>query len=173
MRTSAPAATAEESREAPLNSHGDWTFLRPDERVPEVHVLTREEPQFPAATREKAGDSPLNARPFSPVASREKSHLPSASKGSLTPLKQLKKFPDIPASTRVEHRSSHHNCRRAPFFPPHLEKRVYFSGSSGKKSRHFRRTSRGDSLNLTLESNSWVLASIPKGPDVPIDSRYT
>ena len=32
----------EESREAPRNSHGDWPFLRPQERVPEVPVVTRE-----------------------------------------------------------------------------------------------------------------------------------
>ena len=29
----------EESREAPSNSHGDWPFLKPQERVPEVPVL--------------------------------------------------------------------------------------------------------------------------------------
>ena len=29
IRTSATATTAEESREALHNSHGDWTFLRP------------------------------------------------------------------------------------------------------------------------------------------------
>ena len=34
MRTSALAVTAEESREAPHNLHGDWTSLRPHERVP-------------------------------------------------------------------------------------------------------------------------------------------
>ena len=45
MRTSAPAATAEESLEAPSNSHGDWTFRRPHKLVLEVHVVTREEPQ--------------------------------------------------------------------------------------------------------------------------------
>ena len=26
----------------PSNSHGDWTFLRPPERVPEIHVVSRE-----------------------------------------------------------------------------------------------------------------------------------
>ena len=26
----------------PSNSHGDWPFLRPAERVPEVHVVSRE-----------------------------------------------------------------------------------------------------------------------------------
>ena len=45
MRTLGLAATAEESREAPRNSHGDWTFLRPQERVPEVLIVIRELPQ--------------------------------------------------------------------------------------------------------------------------------
>ena len=44
MRTSAQAVTAEESREALCNSHGEWTFLRPQEQVPEVPVVTQEEP---------------------------------------------------------------------------------------------------------------------------------
>ena len=30
------------SERPPCNSHGDWPFLRPPERVPEVHVLSRE-----------------------------------------------------------------------------------------------------------------------------------
>ena len=36
----------EETREAPerplSNSHGDWHFLRPPERVPEVPIISRE-----------------------------------------------------------------------------------------------------------------------------------
>ena len=32
----------EESQEAPCNSHGDWPFLRPPERVPEVPVVSLE-----------------------------------------------------------------------------------------------------------------------------------
>ena len=45
MKTSALVATAEESRGAAGNSHGDWTFLRPHDRVPEVPVVTREKIQ--------------------------------------------------------------------------------------------------------------------------------
>ena len=56
--------------------------------------------------------------PFMAVVFQEKSHLPySGSKGSLTPLRQLKKFPDISVSTRVEHHASCHDSRRAPGFP--------------------------------------------------------
>ena len=50
---------------------------------------------------------PGEMRPISAEASRGKSHLNSGtSKGSFTPLLQLKKFPDIPVSTRVEARES-------------------------------------------------------------------
>ena len=46
-------------------------------------------------------------RPISAEVSRGKSHLTSGtSKGSFTPLLQLKKFPDIPVSTREEARES-------------------------------------------------------------------
>ena len=46
-------------------------------------------------------------RPISAEVSRGKSHLNSGTyKGSLTPLLQLKKFPDIPVSTREEARES-------------------------------------------------------------------
>ena len=46
-------------------------------------------------------------RPISPEATRGYSHVNSGtSKGSFTPLLQLKKFPDIPVSTREEARES-------------------------------------------------------------------
>ena len=113
-------------------------------------------------------------RPFSTAASRKKSHFPScASEGSVEPLMQLKKFPNIPVSTQVEHCRSCHNSRRAPFFPPHLEMRVHFPASSGNESWHSCRTSSGDSLNLKLERNSRGCATIQRDPSVPIDSRYT
>ena len=57
-------------------------------------------------------------RPISAEASRGKSHLTSGtSKGSFTPLLQLKKFPDIPVSTRDEARKSP-TSRGAPLPPP-------------------------------------------------------
>ena len=39
-----PVTTGEESREAPHNSHGDWTFLKQHKWVPDVPVVTREKP---------------------------------------------------------------------------------------------------------------------------------
>ena len=41
-RSSAGASNGEESREALEQLHGDWPFLRPPERVPEVPVVSRE-----------------------------------------------------------------------------------------------------------------------------------
>ena len=79
MSTSAPAAIAEESRETPCNSHGDWTFLRPHERVPEVPVVTQKEPQVCCRhSRKRRKFSPQREmRPFSKAVSPEKSHLHS------------------------------------------------------------------------------------------------
>ena len=83
-------------------------------------------------------------RPISAEATRGYSHLTSGtSKGSFTPLLQLKKFPDIPVSTREEARESHHHpeeprfrllaleegsfpCvfgKEFPAFPSHLKRR--------------------------------------------------
>ena len=84
---------------------------------------------------------------------------------------QLKKFPDIPVSTREETRVSHHNLIRAAFFPSHLEMRVHFPASLGKESRRSRRPSRGGGLNLKLERKSMGHATIRKDPDVTIDYR--
>ena len=71
-------------------------------------------------------------RLFSAAASGQKSHLPSgASKVSWTSLRQLKKFPDVPVSTREEHRGSRHNSRK-PVSPPPPERRVRFPALSGK-----------------------------------------
>ena len=107
-------------------------------------------------------------RTFSALVYREKSHLPSwASNGSLTPLRQPKKFPDIPVSTRKEHRGSRHNSRRAPVFPSHPERRVHFPASSGKESLNSHRTSRGSGLNLTLE-DSRSRATISNDPNAPM-----
>ena len=36
------ASMGEESRESPENSHGDWPFPRPPDRVPDVPVVSRE-----------------------------------------------------------------------------------------------------------------------------------
>ena len=79
MMTVAAAATGEGSQEAPHNSHGDWTFLRQQEQVPEFPIVTREEHQVSCCNSTKARRfSPQREmRLFSIAASRDKSHLPS------------------------------------------------------------------------------------------------
>ena len=103
-------------------------------------------------------------RPISAEASRGYSHLTSGnSKGSFTPLLQLKKFPDLPVSTREEARDS---C-------PHPEEprfrlldrwRDPFPACSGKNSRCFRRISRGGALHRKGERNSSVVPPFPESP---------
>ena len=86
----------------PGNLHGDWPFLRPRDRVPEVPVESRE--TLPNSRKSRKFSPPGEMRPISSEASGGSSHLNSGkSKGSLL---QLKKFPDIPVSTREEARGS-------------------------------------------------------------------
>ena len=89
----------------PSNWHGDWPFLRPPERVPEVPVVSRE--HLPQLENIQEVSPAGEMRPISAEAFRGYSHLTSGrSKGSFTPLLQLKKFPDIPVFTREEARES-------------------------------------------------------------------
>ena len=150
------APTAEESCEDPLSSHGDWTSLSTQERVPEVPNVTREETQVSCRNSRKTRRfSPqCEMRPFSAAAFREKSHIHSSdSKGSLTSLRQLKKFPGYP-SPLERNTEGPATSRRPPFSLPHPELGVPFPASSGKESRNSRRTSRGGGLNLKFEKNS-------------------
>ena len=113
MRTSDPAAIAEETRGEPRDSRGDWTSLRPHKRVYQVPIITQKLPRH-NSRKTKSFSLKYDMRYFSAEMSREKSHFSSrAQKGSLTPLRQLKKFPDIPVCTREEHQESHHHSRRA------------------------------------------------------------
>ena len=89
----------------PSNSHGDWPFLRPPQRVTEVPVVSRGHLPQLEKIQEVLPFSEMG--PISAEASPGKSHLTSGtSKGSFTPLLHLKKFPDIPVSTREEARES-------------------------------------------------------------------
>ena len=78
---------------------------------------------------------------------------------------QLKKFPDIPVSTREEHRVSHHNSRRAPVSPPYLEMRVQSPASSAKESRCYCHTSGGGRSHL--ETQDKLQGSFEKTPMSP------
>ena len=61
------------------NLHGDLTFLRQHEHVPEVPVVSREEPHVSHCNSRKGRrlSTPRNIKTFSEALSREKSHLPS------------------------------------------------------------------------------------------------
>ena len=118
--------------------------------------------------------SPLGEmRPISAEASRGYSHLSSETfKGSFTPLLQLKRFPDIPVSTRENARESR----------PHPEEprsrllarwRDPFPACSGKNSRRSRRISRGGALHRKGERNSRIVPHSQSPPDVSVHSRET
>ena len=103
-------------------------------------------------------------RPISAEASGGYSHLNSGtSKGSFTPLLQLKKFPDIPVPTRDETRETR-PYPEEPRFRLLAQRRDPFPACSGKNSRRFRRISRGGALHRKGERNSSVLPPFPESP---------
>ena len=103
-------------------------------------------------------------RPISAEASRGSSHLTSGNyKGSFTPLLQLKKFPDIPISTREESRESRPHPEE-PRFRLLAREEGSFPCVVGKNSRHFRRISRGGALHRKGEINSRVVPPFPESP---------
>ena len=71
---------------------------------------------------------------------------------------------DITVSTREKHQGSHHNSRRVPFVPPHLEMRVHFPASLGKESQLSRHNSRGSGLNLKMRGTPGAVPPFQKSP---------
>ena len=103
-------------------------------------------------------------RPISAEASPGKSHLTSGtSKGSFTPLFYLKKFPDIPVSTREEIRESRPHPEE-PCFRLLARRRDPFPAWSGKNSRRSRRISRGGAFHRKGERNSSVVPTFAESP---------
>ena len=101
-------------------------------------------------------------RPISAEASRGYSHLNSGiSKGSFTPLLQLKKFPDIPVSTREEAREFHPHPQE-PRFRLLARKEDPFPAWWGKNSPRSRRISRGGALHRKGERNTRILPPFPE-----------
>ena len=101
-------------------------------------------------------------RPISPEASRGKSHLTSGtSKGSFTPLLQLKKFPDIPVSTREESRESRPHPEE-PRFRLLARGRHPFPAWSVKNSGRSLRISRGGALYRTGDRSCRVVPPFPE-----------
>ena len=75
----------------------------------------------------------------------------------------LKKFPDIPVSTRGETRESRPHPEK-PRFRLLAREVGSFPAWSGKNSRRFRRISRGGALHRKGERNSRVVSPIPESP---------
>ena len=76
---------------------------------------------------------------------------------------QLKKFPDIPVSTREEARASRPHPEE-PFFRLLAREGVSFPSWSGKNFRRSRRISRGGALHRKGERNSRVVPPFPESP---------
>ena len=76
---------------------------------------------------------------------------------------QLKKFPDIPVSTREEARESRPHPEE-PCFRLLTQGKDPFPAWSGKNSRRSRRISRGGALHRKGERNSRVVPPLPEFP---------
>ena len=81
----------------------------------------------------------------------------------LQPLLQLKKFPDIPVSTREEARESRPHPEEPPFLLLAREEGS-FPCVVGKEFPHSRRISRGGAPNRKGERNSRVVPPFPESP---------
>ena len=146
----------------PNNSHGDWPFLRPPERVPAVPVVSREHlPQL-----EKIQEVLCS--------SRDEAHFLCGVSRVITPnlwnfqsvLNTLAKTQEVPQHARLHSRGS--TRVRPP--PEELRFRLQprdegsFPASSGKNSRRFRRISRGGALHRKGERNSCVVPPFQESP---------
>ena len=76
---------------------------------------------------------------------------------------QLKKFPNIPVSTREEARESRPHPKE-PRFRLIAREQGYFPAWSGKNSRRSCRISRGGALHSKGERNSRVVPPFPESP---------
>ena len=112
-------------------------------------------------------------RPISAEASRGKSHLTSGtSNGSFTPLLQLKKFPDIPVSTREEGRESRPHSEE-PRFRLRAREEGSFPCVVGKEFPAFPSHLRGGALHRKGERKSRVVPHSQSPQDVSVHSRET
>ena len=82
---------------------------------------------------------------------------------SFTPLLQLKKFPNIPVSTREEARESRPHPEE-PGFRLLAREEASFPCVVGKNSRHSRHILRGGALHRKSERNSRVVPPFPESP---------
>mgnify|MGYP006996429977 CR=1 FL=1 len=140
-----PAVMWEESRGAPGNTKGDLTSLRRHEWSPKSTGSSSRTLRFPSQLQANYKILPctLEEDILCCSASKKSPSFPWNSKGSLTCLMKLQKFPEIPVPTPEERRVSRHKSRRALFSLPQVEMRVDCPASPGKECQHPRHTLRG------------------------------
>ncbi|KAI4574028.1 hypothetical protein MJG53_012204 [Ovis ammon polii x Ovis aries] len=157
------------SERPPRNSHGDWPFLRPPERVPEGpvpridshHVCTWDSP----VGKPRGKDTRENHRCFDPrgglrdtaaTALEESASACPHSRRGLTPLGRLQKYPKIHVSTGEESSGS------GPEFTQGLRPRHQRERNSERPPRN----SHGDWPFLRPPER------VPEGPVPRIDSHH-
>ena len=144
----------------PSNSHGDWPFVRPPERVPEVPVVSREHlPQLEII------HEVLPSR-------RDEAHFLGGIWRLITP--KLWKFKRVLAATQEVPRHTRLHSRGSTRVPPtsrgdavlvsKLDMRDPFPAWSGNKTRHSARISRGSALHRKGERNSRVVPPFTESP---------
>ncbi|KAI4567121.1 hypothetical protein MJT46_008334 [Ovis ammon polii x Ovis aries] len=161
------------SERPPRNSHGDWPFLRPPERVPEGpvpridshHVCTWDSPVESLVGKPRGKDTRENHRCFDPrgrlrdtaaTALEESASACPHSRRGLTPLGRLQKYPKIHVSTGEESSGS------GPEFTQGLRPRHQRERNSERPPRN----SHGDWPFLRPPER------VPEGPVPRIDSHH-
>ena len=131
----------------------------------------------PNSKKSRRFSPPGEMRPISAEAARGYSHLTSGtSKGSFTPLLQLKKFPDIPVSTREEARESRPHpeeprfrllAREEGFFPCVVGKEFPAFPSHFKRRRNPKERREELQGRATIPIVPQISPSIPGKPVFP------
>ncbi|XDB58281.1 hypothetical protein ABFV05_011897 [Capra hircus] len=184
----------------PSNSHGDWPFLTPPQRVPEdpvkypkIHVSTGEESSGSGTGSTQGSFTPLlqlKKFPDKPVSTREEARefrphpeeprFRLLARGSFTPLLQLKKFPDKPVSTREEAREFRPHPEEPRFrllargsFTPLLQLKKFPDKpvSTREEAREFRPHPEEPRFRLLARGSFTPLLQLKKFPDKPVSTR--